>query len=241
MTRTKRRLPGGLRIMVGAIVLGWGSNPAQAQWDMGLGFGGFGFHNAPSPTNFLNQHSLTNSARGAQGVPSRTPYGNSSNAYFNRIRDNGFVSHQDVRRRRRPTYQPESTASSGNAGGAEPQPAPAANPVAPLGSFFDAARKFVWPNDAPTHGDLQGKRDMSDEAILAVLEETKQQSTASITSVAYARQKLLDYGQPALQEVRTQATPPIADTFHRFLLSIYESLAQAASPPESVSGNPPKP
>ena len=157
MTRTKKRLPGVLPIMVGAIVLGWGSNPAQAQWDMGLGFGGFGFHNAPSPTNFLNQHSLTNSARGAQGVPSRTPYGNSPNAYFNRIRDNGFVSHHDVRRRRRPTYQPESTASLGNAGGVEPQPArPAANPVAPLRSFFDAARKLCGLTTLPATATCKG-------------------------------------------------------------------------------------
>ena len=38
---------------------------------------------------------------------SHSPYANNPNAYFNRIRDNGFVSHQDARRRRAPTYRQE--------------------------------------------------------------------------------------------------------------------------------------
>ena len=44
------------------------------------------------------------------------------------------------------------------------------------------------------------------------------------------RQKLLDYGQPALHFMRTHTTPRVAETFHLFLLSLYESLAQAANP-----------
>jgi hypothetical protein len=210
----------------------------------GWGWGGLGFHNAPSPTDFLNQHALTRAAAGVQGRPSTTPYANNANAYFNRIRDNGFVSHYDVRRRRPPSYQGESTASLGQTGRVEPQPAAAtATPssVFPLESFFDDTQKFVWPSDSPSNGDLKAKRDLSDQAILAVLEETKQPSGATITSVAQARQKLLDYGRPALQEIRTQATRPIADKFHRFLLSVYDSLAQAASPPEASSGTAPKP
>ena len=47
-----------------------------------------------------------------------------------------------------------------------------------------------------------------------------------------ARAKLLDYGRPALQYIRDNATPRIADTFHLFLLSLYESLAQAATVPK---------
>ena len=53
--------------------------------------------------------------------------------------------------------------------------------------------------------------------------------------------ELIDYGQPALQEIRTQATPAIADTFHRFLLSLYDSLAQAVGPPDALSGTAPNP
>jgi hypothetical protein len=206
---------------------------------MGWGWGGFGFNNAPSPTNFLNQHALTNAARGMQARPSHSPYRNNPNSYINRVRDNGFVSHYDVRRRQPPAYRPEPTASLGNTGQVQPQAAAATaapKPVLPLGSFFDAAQKLVWPNDSPINGDLKEKRDISDQASLAVLEETQHQSAASITSVTDARQKLLDYGRPALQEIRAQATPRIADTFHLFLLSLYESLAQAAWPPDAISG-----
>jgi hypothetical protein len=34
-------------------------------------------------------------------------------------------------------------------------------------------------------------------------------------------------------EIRTYTTPRVADTFHLFLLSLYESLAQAANPPKT--------
>ena len=35
---------------------------------------------------------------------------------------------------------------------------------------------------------------------------------------------------PSPAHVRAQETPRIADTFHMFMLSLYESLAQAANP-----------
>src|SRR5262249_19633982 len=99
--------------MLGLIVLCINPGRAQAQYGMGMGWGwgAFGFNNVPSPTNYLNQHALTRAGAGLQGVPSRTPYANSSNAYFNRVRDNGFVSHSDVRRRRAPSYRPQPLSS----------------------------------------------------------------------------------------------------------------------------------
>lgn len=74
-----------------------------------------------------------------------------------------------------------------------------------------------------------------------MLEESRLHGVASIATVTAARQKLLDYGRPALQDVRASATPRVADTFHLFLLSLYDSLAQAASPPESTPGPVQKP
>jgi hypothetical protein len=186
----------------------------------------------------LNQHALTRAAAGLQGVPSQTPYANNPNAYFNRVRDNGFVSHYDVQRRRPPTYGQETTAPRRNTGGVDAPPAAAEaapRPLVPLASFFDAAQKLVWPNESPTDGDLKEKRDHSDQASLAVLEETRRQPVASISSVTYARQVLIDYGQPALKKLRTETTPVIADTFHIFLLALYDSLAQAAG---NVDGTP---
>ncbi len=46
-----------------------------------------------------------------------------------------------------------------------------------------------------------------------------------------ARSKLVDYGRPALEYIRDNSTPRIADTFHLFLLSLYDSLGQAATVP----------
>ena len=63
-----------------------------------------------------------------------------------------------------------------------------------------------------------------------MLDDTKQTGTASITMVTIARERLLNYGRPALREIRATATPRIADSFHMFMLSLYESLAQAALP-----------
>jgi len=239
---SKKRSPHGqLTLLFGVIALGSASNTARADFGMGYGFGwgGMGLRTVPSPGDFLSQHALTRAAAGAQGVPSRTPYANNPNSFINRLRDPGFVSHRDVRRREPPAYQPEPTRSSGNSGRVEARPAadtPAPTPITPLANFFDAALTLRWPSDSPTGGDLQGRRDRSDQATLAVFEETRRQSTASISSAAHARQKLVDYGQPALQKIRAQATPAIADTFHRFLLSLYDSLAHAAEPPDAIPG-----
>ena len=97
--------------------------------------------------------------------------------------------------------------------------------------------KIVWPGDAPMAGDLSERRATFEKSCQAVLDEFKQNSVASIATVTEARQKLLDYGRPALQYVRAHETPRVADSFHLFLLSLYESLAQAVNP-AVVTGTP---
>ena len=122
-----------------------------------------------------------------------------------------------------------------------PQPAAATatvpRPVVPIGSFFNASRMLVWPSDAPVAGELIVKRDISDQACLDVSDLVDKHGSAPITTVTSTRQKLLDYGQPALQFMRTHTTPRVAETFHLFLLSLYESLAQAANPPAVSSAS----
>ena len=103
-------------------------------------------------------------------------------------------------------------------------------PSLPLASFYNADGHIVWPGDAPIAGDLKGKRSEFDQASEAVLAELKKSGVASIATVTDARQKLLDYGRPGLQYVRAHETPRVADTYHLFLLSLYESLAQAINP-----------
>ena len=114
-------------------------------------------------------------------------------------------------------------------------PATAARTAIPISSFFDASRKLIWPSDAPVAGDLGPKRDTSDQASLVVMELVEKHAAAPITTVTDARQKLIDYGQPALQLIRSVSTPQIAENFHIFMLSLYESLAAAANPPEITS------
>jgi hypothetical protein len=242
MLTKNRHLPRvlGLSAAIAALVLG--SSPARAQFDMGMGFG-FGFHQVPSPTGYLNQSALAAANRPREGVASRTPYANNPNSYINKLRDPGFVSHYDTRMRRPPSYQPRPVRPPANTNQVQTQRGEllAGNPILPLTSFFNASQKLIWPSESPTAGDLKEKRDLSDEATVAVLEETKRQITASISSATFARQKLLDYGRPALEEIRSSSTPAISDAFHMFLLSLYDSLARSAAPPQREIPPPPPP
>jgi hypothetical protein len=246
MTQAKRfpsRLTAPTLAMI--LALAWGSPQAHAQFCMGFGIGGFNY--VPSPTDFINQHSLLNASR-ARGPVSNNVYASNPNAFINRVRDNGFVSHSELRRYPPVTRPQRGVAASTAARTAtqpavaattpEPAAAPAPKPALPLASFFDAAFRLVWPAEAPVDGELKDKRDVSDQASLAVLDETRRYQAASLSTVTQARAKLLEYGRPALQEIRATATPRIADTFHLFLLSLYESLAQSAYAPQGAPGNP---
>jgi hypothetical protein len=210
---------------------------AQAQFGFGgfgggfggFGYGGFGFSQVPKPESYLYQNALVAAGRPVN-APSRDVYANNPNSYINHVRDNGFVDRYSADRREIPQYRYTARPR------AHAAPAPAPN--VPLFSFYDAKNKLEWPADAPTDGDLKQKRDVSDRACDVVLAETKQNGVAALASVTDARQKLLDYGRPALVHARAHETPRVADTFHMFMLSLYESLAQAANP---VSPEPPAP
>jgi hypothetical protein len=215
-----------------------GKSQATAQW----GMMGFGLMNpAPSPTQFINDHALTRAAAG-QRLPSRNVYANNPNSYLNRIRDNGLSSHNSVGSRRSPGFsadrrRAESVSQASNNTSPSVAVAPTAadpRPVYPIGSFFNAARMLVWPSESPATDDFKPKREVSDQACLVVLELVEKHRSAPITTVTDARQRLLDYGQPALQLVRSVSTPRIAESFHLFLLSLYDSLAAAANPPEDT-------
>jgi len=246
MTSNNPRLYDLLAILVATAALELGASQVHA---MGYGYGILGgFNYVPSPGDFLNQHSLLNAGR-ARGPVSNNVYANNPNAFIHRIRDNGFVPHAGIVDRRSPGYQasrlrPQSLSQTSNN-----RPAPAASsataavrgPVVPIGSFFDASRMLVWPSDAPVEGDLITKRDTSDQACLVVSDLVDKHRSAPITTVTYARNRLLEYGQPALQSIRSHSTPRIAENFHQFMLSLYDSLAAAANPTELASATNPTP
>src|SRR5271157_318778 len=248
MTR-KKRFHGLLAILVAAVALELGASQVHA-----MGYGGYGmmggFNYVPSPGDFINQHALLNAGRAGAPV-SNNVYANNPNAFIHRIRDNGFVPHAGIVDRRSPGYQasrwrPQSLSQTSNN---QPQPAAssatataaARRPVVPIGSFFDASRMLVWPSDAPVEGDLITKRDTSDRACLVVSDLVDKHRSAPITTVTYARNRLLEYGQPALQFIRSHTTPRIAENFHQFMLSLYDSLAAAANPTELASATNPTP
>jgi hypothetical protein len=234
-----------LVILVATAAFEVGSDQARAQWRGGWGGGFGGFNYVPQPTDFLNQQALVNASRD-HGPVSNDVYANNPNSYINHLRDSGLEPHYDIDTRRSPGERAYSRYDSvpRQTVPTQRQPAPpvtAPKPSVPIASFFDASRKLVWPSDAPVGGDLIAKRDVSDRADLGVLQEVETRGGASITTVTNARKLLLDYGQPALQEIRTHSTPRIADTFHLFLLSLYESLAQAVAPSLASSAAPPPP
>ncbi|WP_165232032.1 hypothetical protein [Aquisphaera insulae] len=224
-----------------------GMLPSRAHAQFGMGFGGMGwgigFNYVPSPTNLINENAMSRAGR-AQAPESRNIYAGNPNAYINNLRDNSFVPSYSVSRRRPTTERAPSRPSPGDqavalAGTPNPAPAAPVRPQIPLASFFDATRRLVWPEESPVDGDLKPKRDVSDQASLQVFLQTLAHGTATLTSVADARQKLLDYGRPALKEVREKSTPRVADTFHMFMLSLYDSLGQVATVADPSTGGPP--
>jgi hypothetical protein len=208
--------------------------PGRAQAQFGFGFGGyggfgfgFGFSQVPLPDSYLYQNALVAAGRPVN-APSRDVYAGNPNSYINHARDNGFVDRYSVDRRELPQYRYAMRPRAPRA--ADPMAVAAQAPILPLSSFYDAKQRLEWPANAPTVGALKEKRDTSDQACEVVLSETKKNGVAALASVTDARQKLLDYGRPALAHARATETPRVADTFHMFLLSLYESLAQAANP-----------
>jgi hypothetical protein len=206
-----------------------------------IGFGFELFRQVPSPQQFINDHALVRAAAG-QKLPSRNVYANNSNSYINRIRDNGMTSHYGVESRGSPGYNvarrrtPSVRQANNNVPPSAAVAAPEADPrpVYPMSSFFSAARVLVWPAESPVTDELKPKREISDQGCLVVLEMVEKYRSAPITTVTEARQKLLDYGQPALRLVRSVSTPRLAESFHLFLLSLYDSLGAAANPAEGA-------
>ncbi len=228
-------------VIVAAAAFGFGPRRAEAQFGPGLGtgFGGYGFglggfSQVPKPESFLYQKALFDAGRDTH-LPSRGVYANNPNSYINHIRDNGFVERHHAAHSNDPARY----------GHRPPRPSPATTrtatnvapqmPVLPLSSFYDETNQLVWPGDAPTAGELKAKRTIFDRASDVVLAETKRNGVASLATVTDAQKKLLDYGRPALQYLRAHESPRVLDTYHVFLLSLYESLAQAVNSPAGAA------
>ena len=224
---------------------------AEAQYGIGFGggYGGFGFgfqNNAYQDTQFLNSWSLQNAASAAANRPQPLT------APRFQTRDDGFYDRYDLATREsminrvarnpgremgtadrtgtinRPPSRPSTPAASSTPP-AQPSPPATVN----LAAFFNKDDQLVWPSVSPITGDFGKKQSTADLATLAVRNEYELRGLAQLSTVTDARQKLLDYGRPALQYVREQSTPALADSFHVFLLSLYGNIGNAATVPKA--------
>ncbi len=223
-----------LAVVIGAGLFAWlGDGPVMAYWggfgDFGFGFG-FGAQ-TPASVNFLNDHAIarTHAAAAARPQPLRAPIPVS--------RDVDFFTRYDAATRAAMTDRVSRRRVLPRAPATQSQPisyadnSPTSRPVQPLASFFDKMRQLIWPADAPIEGDLAAKRATSDAQALVLLTEVSGRGYAQVATAADARDKLLEYGRPALQFMRDNSTPAVSDTFHAFLLSLYDSIGETPRPP----------
>lgn len=210
-------------ILTGLLVLAGLAAPGQAQAQFGMGFG-FGFETRPMSVE--NIYSRSNMAAGysyssrQQGLTAPSRPRDVGWMERNSAESRGDVEARAALQRRVRDLEAQNRT----------QPTAPAAPQLALASFFNEYGKLVWPSDSPVSGDLQGKRDISDQASKSVLDTVKARGAAPLGSVTDARNKLLDYGRPALKIVRDKNTAVISEGFHAFLMALYESLAQAATP-----------
>jgi hypothetical protein len=219
-------MPAGLRkALVAAVFLAFGLVPSAARAQFGVGWW-FGGYQTPSSVTYLNDRALVNqqaayaSRPQALRAPSRPP------------RDTTFFERYDIETRQemesRIARQPSLSRTTPTA--PRPEPARPRRPVIALASFFNDYDQIVWPREAPNEGELKEKRALTDAACLAVLKETRQRGEAKVATVTDARNKLLDYGHPALDQLRSRASTPVVEAVTNFLNSLYFALGDAATP-----------
>jgi hypothetical protein len=252
MISTKRRkgVANTIRLLatIAAALSPWlcGGRQAEAQYYGGYGGFGFGYNqNAYSDVNFLNSWSLQNASAAAANRPKALT------APRFESRDDSIYEKYDLQTRMSmidrvardpagemgtadpsgvlpsaPRPRPKTTTPSG------PTPPPYPNTVN-LANYFNKDHQLIWPSVSPISGDYGKKQTVADLAALAVLNEYNMKGLAQLSTVTDARQKLLDYGRPALQYVRESSTPALADSFHVFLLALYGNLGNAATVPKA--------
>jgi hypothetical protein len=217
---------------------------AEAQYGMGWGWGGMGMGGQignMAIMNNINDRSAS-AANYAYSIRQNIPgsgnvYANNPRAFVNNLRDTSYTPRFDAVTRRRVESQGARgatlTLASTGAGSTRPQPtSPAAPAALPLSAFFSAAGMLVWPSEAPTDGPLGSQRVAADSAAVAVLKEVRAQGFAPVAMVNDARERLVDYGRPALEYLGKNSTPAVFDAFHRFMLGLYDALGAAALVPK---------
>ncbi|HEV3120982.1 MAG TPA: hypothetical protein VGY53_03730, partial [Isosphaeraceae bacterium] len=122
------------------------------------------------------------------------------------------------------------SARTGTPTGGNAAPKPPA-PGIGIDHLVDKNGKPRWPAGIATDIDLATARTAADEAIVTAFQEYQSKGSASVSSVADAKQKLADYGNPALKRTRARNRARAQG-----LLSYLETLDSALSTMGGVGG-----
>jgi hypothetical protein len=231
-----QRLSGATRLGITLTILwvGAGARSASAQWGWGGGWGWGGFGGGQIGNMAIMNNINDRSAAAAnyaystrQSLPgSGNVYRNNPNAYINNVRDTSFFQRYDVATRR----TMENSVSRRPVTSTASASATPSRTVLPLASFFSAAGKLIWPSESPTTGQLGDKKQAANTASEAVYRDVGSRGFAPVALVSDARTRLVEYGRPALSYMREHTTPAVVDSFHKFLLGIYDAIGSASTP-----------
>lgn len=238
--------PGLLRVLAMAMLACLGPS-VQAHAQFGFGGYGWGMFQYRSPSveainaNANIRASAAFSARQGQRLTDpgdRFAYRQQQVSFQDRYNFESRQSFQEhLGRPANPRGTPVATTTRPSPGSvSSSSPGRSTGDVPVITSFINANNQVVWPADSPVEGELGPLRRLSDSATIVVANEFRSQGASNLTSVAEARKRLLDYGRPALATIRAESTQAISDTFHRFLLALYDSLARSAmrDPPPPI-------
>jgi hypothetical protein len=216
-------------VMLGG--LGPAARPAHAQW----GWGGWGWGGGGQIANraiFSNINARSASAANyAYSIRQHLPgsgnvYAGNPNAFVNHMRDTSFYQTYNVSTRRA-TGEPVAASAGLTATDETPT---RGRQTLPLERFFSAAGVLVWPSEAPKEGRLGESRATADQAAAAVYQEVKARGFAPVGLISDARTKVVEYGRPALTYLREHTTAAVVESFHQFLLGLYDALGAAGTP-----------
>lgn len=222
------------RAATAALLLASWAGPARAQVGIGIAYPGVPIltytpQSVPSPTDYLYGRDRARiSAYGSalqqqSAASSMASSGNTSNAYFHRLRD---YSGEE-------TYQVQSRQSLSRRTAPRPQPDASQPAVLAIDAFFLPGGPLDWPRDAPDSAALHPARVEAEMAVQAVRDELRSSGKAKAQSVGTAKHKLVNYGQRALTEIKSARSEAVGVVFHYFLLFLHQSLDRAA-----VTGTP---
>ena len=179
------------------------------------------------PTWDLHERSMTHAASVAQTAADEWAKGNAvrGDSFRDNLRGESRYSialrEESLARASQPARRPAAPRPAPVVAAA---PRPAAPPVPAFAYFFNNQGVVDWPLDGPSSGELGRLRNEADRALIASLQEARTSGRVSLQGITQTRAKLTAYGQLALDQVRNERSPQIANGFHAFLMAVYSSL-----------------